>query len=80
MTARRSAYATPRESLEFDLQFLQSVLSRFPDPWQRYFLTLHLEVTADALEKIHVKRTDRSEGSAGARPKSVARRPRHKRA
>jgi hypothetical protein len=38
-----------RDGLEGDLRHVESVLSRFKNPWHRYFLTMNLEATAEAM-------------------------------
>lgn len=54
--------AAPRrvnaEELTTDLEFVRSVLVRFPNPWDRYLLTLSLDATADTLEELHDKSDD----------------------
>jgi hypothetical protein len=36
-----------------DLEFVRSVLARFPNPRDCYLLKFNLDATAEALEKLH---------------------------
>ncbi len=47
----RSA-AVPQQGLDLsgDMDFVERVLARFQNPWDRHFLTLAIDATADALE------------------------------
>jgi ectoine hydroxylase-related dioxygenase (phytanoyl-CoA dioxygenase family) len=47
MSARQAVPA--RDCLNADLQHVESVLSRFANPWHRYFLTMSLDATAEVL-------------------------------
>lgn len=51
MTAHRlSREKTEKTALQSDIEYVNSILNRFPNPWHRYLLTMALDAYADALE------------------------------